>query len=181
MKTLAPLDFLAPPPRPWAGIAGASFAGALALAAALSCWQLGETNRESQAELAQQAARLLPPAPRKLSEADRVRLAHAARVAGELRAPWADLLAAFEEHGRADIGLLKLEPDARAGTVRITGHARNAKALFAYLKELEADPRLERVALTTHQLERDTPGRPLRFAIQAGWRPGSSAASRNTS
>ena len=129
---------------------------------------------------ARQAARLLPPAPRKLSEAERVRLTQAARVAGELRAPWGDLLATFEEHGQGDIGLLKLEPDAKAGVVRITGQARDAKSLFAYLHELEADVRLVRVALTTQQLERETPGQPLRFVIQAGWR-GAPAAPKEVS
>ncbi|TXH53164.1 MAG: hypothetical protein E6Q93_19815 [Burkholderiaceae bacterium] len=59
--------------------------------------------------------------------------------------------------------------------VRITGQARNAKALFAYLHELEGDARLVRVALTTQQLERETPGQPLRFVIQAGWRGAPSA------
>lgn len=91
-------------------------------------------------------------------------------------APGADLLATFEEHGSNDIGLLKLEPDAKAGLVRVTGQARNTAALFAYLRELEADPRLMHVALTTQQSERDTPGQPLRFVIQAGWRTTASAA-----
>ena len=45
-----------------------------------------------------------------------------------------------------------------------------------YLRELEADPRLMHVALTTQQSERDTPGQPLRFVIQAGWRTTASAA-----
>lgn len=175
MKTVAQLDFLAGGPRPWGGIALAALAALLLGAAALSSWRIEQDNRQALARLNEQAARLLPPAPRKLSEGERVRLAQAARVAGELRAPWGDLLATFEEHGQGDIGLLKLEPDAKAGVVRVTSQARNARALFAYLHELEADPRLVRVALTTQQLERETPGQPLRFVIQAGWRGAPSA------
>jgi Tfp pilus assembly protein PilN len=105
-----------------------------------------------------------------------VRYAQVNAVAGELSAPWSDLLAAFEEHGSGDVGLLKLEPDARAGLVRVTGQVRNTRALFGYLRALEADPRLERVVLTNHQVERNTPGMPLRFTLQAGWRRGSAAA-----
>lgn len=168
------LDFLARAPRPWAGVLSAALAAVLLAAAAWGAWQLEQDNRLALAAVNERTARLLPP-PRRLSEAERVRVAQAARVAGELRAPWADLLATFEEHGQSDIGLLKLEPDAKAGVVRVTGQARHAKALFAYLRELEADPRLVQVALTTHQAERETPGQPLRFVIQAGWRAAPSA------
>lgn len=169
MKRVAQLDFLARAPRPWVGVALAVTAGALLIAVALSCWQLEQSNRQDSLLINQRSARLLPPPPRKLSEAERVRLAQAERVAGELRAPWSEVLAAFDEHGQPDIGLLKLEPDAKAGVVRVTGQARNTATLFAYLKGLEADPRLVQVLLTTHQTERDTPGQPLRFTIQAGW------------
>lgn len=170
MKPLARLDFMARAPRPWAGLVLCIAAAGLLAAAAASAWQLERDNRDRLALVNERAARLLPPPPRKLTEAERVRLAQATRVAGELRAPWADLLATFEEHGKSDIGLLKLEPDAKAGIVRVTGQARNTAALFAYLRELEADARLTQVALTTHQSERETPGQPLRFVIQAGWR-----------
>lgn len=180
MKTLPQLDFLAGAPRPWGGIALAGLAAVLLAGVAFSSWRIEQDNRQALARLNEQAARLLPPAPRKLSEAERVRLTQAARVAGELRAPWGDLLATFEEHGQGDIGLLKLEPDAKAGVVRLTGQARDAKSLFAYLHELEADVRLVRVALTTQQLERETPGQPLRFVIQAGWR-GAPAAPKEVS
>lgn len=178
MKTVAQLDFLAGAPRPWPGISLLALAALLLGAAAFSAWRLEQDNRAALARLNEQAARLLPPAPRKLSEAERVRLAQAVRVAGELRAPWGDLLSTFEEHGRGDIGLLKLEPDAKAGVVRVTGQARDAKALFAYLHELEGDARLVRVALTTQQLERETPGQPLRFVIQAGWRAAPAVAEK---
>jgi Tfp pilus assembly protein PilN len=170
VKRVDQLDFLARAPRPWAGVVLGSLVAALLAATAFSTWRLEQDNRQALAAVNERTARLLPPPPRRLTEAERVRLAQAARVAGELRAPWADLLATFEEHGQNDIGLLKLEPDAKAGVVRVTGQARHAKALFAYLRELEADPRLVQVALTTHQAERETPGQPLRFVIQAGWR-----------
>lgn len=175
MKPLPRLDFLASAPRPWTGIVLALLIATLLGIASMSAWRLEQHNRAELGRLNEMAARRLPPPPRKLSEAERVRHAQAARVAAELRAPWAELLATFEEHGHGDVGLLKLEPDAKAGIVRITGQARGTQALFAYLRELEADPRLVQVALTTQQAERDTPGQPLRFVIQAGWRSARSA------
>lgn len=181
MRPVPQLDFLALVPRPWAGFALAAVIALVLGASTFSIWRLDQGNRQALAQINERTARLLPPAPRKLSETERVRLAQVTRVAGELRAPWADLLATFEEHGQSDIGLLKLEPDAKAGVVRVTGQARNTKALFAYLRELEADARLVQVALTTHQAERDTPGQPLRFTIQAGWRAAGGGATKETS
>lgn len=176
MKRVPTLDFLAGAPRPWPGLLLCGAALIALLAAGASSWQAERANREAGAMIAERLARSAPPVPRRLSESERLRLAHSERLAGELRAPWAELLATFEEHGRADVGLLKLEPDARAGLVRITGHARDVKALFTYLLALEADARLADVALANHQADRDVPGQPLRFTILAAWRSGSASA-----
>jgi hypothetical protein len=170
MKRLPRIDFLRPPPRPWAGLLLAGAAVAWLATAGWRGWELDRSNHEQGTLLAQRSVALAPPAPRRPTEAERVRYAQASAVAGELGAPWTDLLAAFEEHGSGDVGLLKLEPDARAGLVRVTGQVRNTRALFAYLRALEADARLDRVVLTNHQIERTTPGMPLRFTLQAGWR-----------
>jgi Tfp pilus assembly protein PilN len=170
MKTVPQMEFLAPPARPWVGVSLCIGLAAVLALLAWSSWQIEDDNQRQAATLARRAAALAPLAPRKPTEAERVHLAQAQTVAGELRAPWSELLAAFEQHGGGDVGLLKLEPDARAGTVRVTGQARHSQALFTYLTALEADPRLDQVILTTHQVDNDTPGKPLRFTIQAGWR-----------
>jgi hypothetical protein len=169
MKRIERLDFLAPPPRPWAGLTLLAVAS-LALAwAVLSWWSLQTSVDQHQASLRQLAARQQQPS-RPLSEAERVQRAQASAVLFELRAPWAQLLSTFEERSRNDIGLLKLEPDAKSGLVRVTGQAKDTRALFDYLKELEADERLISVVLHNHQLEREAPGRPIRFMLQARWR-----------
>lgn len=176
MKPIAQMNFLELRPWPWAGLALALIAAAVLAAAAASSWRVDQSNRTETALLNQRAARLVPPVPRKLTEAERLRVTQVQSVAAELRAPWSDLLASFEEHGGADVALLKLEPDARAGVVRVAGQARNTKALFDYVQALEADPRLTQVLLTAHQAERDMPGQPLRFTVQAGWRKAGNAA-----
>ncbi|TXH53163.1 MAG: hypothetical protein E6Q93_19810 [Burkholderiaceae bacterium] len=86
MKRVRQIDFLAGAPKPWAGLGLTAIAALLVAAVAFSGWQQEQDNRRALARLNEQAARLLPPAPRKLSEAERVRLAQAARLAGELRA-----------------------------------------------------------------------------------------------
>jgi Tfp pilus assembly protein PilN len=169
MKRPPRLDFQGGPPRPWIGLAACTFALLLLAASAWHGWRQQQDNAARAGALAQRQARSQAGAPR-MSPADRQRLAQANRLAAELRAPWGELLSTFETQGGPDIGLLKLEPDARTGVVRVTGHARNASSLFAYLKSLEADARLRQVALVNHELEQDTPGRPLRFVLQAGWR-----------
>jgi uncharacterized iron-regulated membrane protein len=169
MKPLQRLDFLAPAPRPWAGLTLLAL-GAAALAwVAIWTWSLQQAVNQHNASLRQQATRQAAPS-NTLGEAERVRMAQASAVLSELRAPWDQLLSTFEERSRNDIGLLKLEPDAKSGLVRVTGQAKDTKALFAYLKELESDQRLISVALNNHQLERDAPGRPVRFMLQARWR-----------
>lgn len=176
MRAPAELDFLAAAPRPWYGIALAA-GGALALAlTAAACWTVDRSNADARLAGAAQLQRLRPPAPRTLSESDRVRRMLAERVSIELTAPWGDLLATIEEHGNDDIGLLKVEPDARAETVRITGQARDTKSIFAYLHAFEQDPRLSDVMLNSQKSERETPGEPRRFTITASWhRPGMTA------
>ncbi len=172
MKVLPQIDFCARGPRPWAGLTLCGVAAALLAVAATTYWQQQSETQQALARMNERTARQLPALSRKLNEADRQQLARASRIATDLNAPWADLLATFEQHSQADIGLLKLEPDAHAALVRVTGHARNVSAMFDYVKALEADPRLHSVALTQHLLERESPGQPLRFTLQAGWRPG---------
>ncbi len=169
MKRLPPLDFRAGAPRPWVGLSALGFAAVvLALGAGLS-WRQHQVNEEVTARIAQRQA-ALSPAVRRPSAADRLRVSQSDRVTSELRAPWSELLATFEAQGRPEVGLLKLEPDARSGIVRVTGHAKDTAALFSYLKALEADARLRDVALVSHELDKDTPGQPLRFVMQAAWR-----------
>ena len=181
MKTVPQIDFIGPVRRPWLGVLLALAAAAWLAMLGWQGWALEHDNREAAALLARRSVALAPPPPRKLTESERVRFAQANAVASELGAPWSALLGAFEEHGSGDVGLLKLEPDARAGLVRVTGQARNTRALFGYVRALGSDPRLERVVLTNHQLERTTPGMPLRFTLQAGWRHVPAAAGKETS
>ncbi len=178
MKRPPTLDFAGGAPQPWIGLAVCVLAALMLAGGAAVSWQQQQRNGALAAALSQRSAQR-QPAARALSAAERTRVAQGERVMSELRAPWGELLSTFEAQSRPDIGLLKLEPDARTGLVRVTAHAKDTTALFAYVKALEGDDRLRNVSLVNHELERDTPGQPLRFTLQAGWRvPSSSARGR---
>ncbi len=91
------------------------------------------------------------------------------QVAKSLAMPWADLLAALESAPQQSVALLAVEPSTAKKVFRLTAEARDPKAMLAYLDALRNDHRLEGVVLVSHQLQLQTPGRPIRFQLQAGW------------
>jgi hypothetical protein len=175
MKPWPSLQLAGRPARPWAGLVLAALAlpGLLLQLAALRQAQQAQAQARHDLQTTRAAT---TTAARPASEADKRQLAQARQLLAQLQAPWFELMAAFEQHTRDDIGLLRLEPDARAMRVRVVAQARDQAAMLAYLQALEADPRLSDVLLLNHQLEADQPGRPVRFALQAGWRRAAGAA-----
>lgn len=162
----ADLDFVAPPPRPWSGLVLALVALAALGAVLVQAWLLRqETQRAAVRDVRPAAVR----AP--LSDTQRRGLVQVKSLAAQITAPWSDLLAVFEQHTQPAVGLLRLEPDARSGRVKLTAEAKDVTAMMVYVTALEADARLVEVVLANHQLERDVPGKPVRFTVQAGWRP----------
>jgi hypothetical protein len=107
-------------------------------------------------------------------------------VVADLAAPWEDLLRVFETRAGQQVAVLRLEPDARSGLVRLAGEARTLSAVLAYAGALDADPRLSQVLLTHHQRRAEpvaaavetasAPPRPagaamIEFTLTAAWRP----------
>lgn len=169
MKAPARIDFVpgtAPPQLGWLLLAAAVPALAAGTYPAL-------TLRASTHELAarSQPARAARPIAAQLTDAQRRSLRQVHALSAQITAPWSDLLAVFEQHIQPDVGLLRLEPDARSGRVRLSAEARDTKAMMGYVTALESDVRLVDVVLTHHQFERELAGQPVRFTLQAGWRP----------
>jgi Tfp pilus assembly protein PilN len=139
-------------------------------------WPLAQDNQARSAALSQAArqaadAAVVPePTP-----VDRRREAQARRLLVQLDAPWNDLFSLLERHASPQVGLLRLDPDAATGQVRLTALAKDLGAMAAWLRALEQDPRLSEVQLLQHQIEDLTPGRPVRFSLSAHWRAGTSA------
>jgi Tfp pilus assembly protein PilN len=111
------------------------------------------------------------PSTAKPDPAYLARVKSAQQVAKSLTAPWAGLLDAIESAPQQSVALLAVEPSSAKQSFRLTAEARDAKAMLAYLEALQSDRRLVNVALVSHQVQVQAPGRPIRFLLQAGWGP----------
>jgi hypothetical protein len=92
----------------------------------------------------------------------------AAGVARELQVPWAQMLASLEAVPSRDVALLGVEPSTARHNMRITAEARTVDAMLDFLEAMRSDSFPE-VLLTSHQVQAQTPGTPIRFVLQARW------------
>jgi Tfp pilus assembly protein PilN len=91
------------------------------------------------------------------------------QVSKSLTAPWVDLLDAIESAPQQSVALLAAEPSTGKQSFRLTAEARDLEAMLGYVAALQRDRRLVSVVLVSHQVQVQTPGRPIRFQVQAGW------------
>jgi Tfp pilus assembly protein PilN len=89
----------------------------------------------------------------------------------QLNLPWRGLHDAIQAATPAGIALLALEPDARKRSVRITAEAKNSDDMFAYVGQLQRIDWFDSVLLARHEINEQDPNRPIRFQIDARWRP----------
>lgn len=113
---------------------------------------------------------------RTATAADAAALRAVTLVSRDLSAPWSELMRSMEASQSVDISLVRIEPVAAAGSLRITGDARHADAMIDYLEQLRAQG-LAEVVLTSHQVQLQQPGKPIRFQAQARWSDLATAAS----
>jgi predicted ArsR family transcriptional regulator len=91
------------------------------------------------------------------------------QVSRNLTAPWVDLLDAIESAPQQSVALLAAEPSIAKQSFRLTAEARDLDSMLGYVSALQKDRRLVSVVLVSHQVQVQTPGRPVRFQVQAGW------------
>lgn len=160
------LDFVAAPRTAWFG-RGLLLAGVVALLSACVltglAWQRRAAERDALAQVALVTA---PPTVRAAVDPSQLRAAQ--RLSRELQMPWGDLLAAIEAMPVRDVAVLAIEPAAARQSVRITADARHPDAMFDYLAALKRQA-LTEVVLTSHQIQSQIPGSPIRFQVQAQW------------
>lgn len=106
-------------------------------------------------------------APSKVAEAEE-KIARAA--VRQLALPWARLIRALEGASTPDVAILQLQPEAQQQVLRISAEARDAAAMFRYLRALAAAKGLSEIHLVSHEVAQDDPQRPVRFAAQASFR-----------
>jgi hypothetical protein len=164
------LDYLVPPRRPrWAG--AALLVLSLVCAAVLLERYAGLQQQVSALEAERRFVAAPEAAPRAIS---RERLdeeaRHAEAVVRELTLPWPLVMGAIEQAAMRDVALLELEPDAGRRLLKLSAEARSRSAMFRYLRRLSVSKSLGEVHLVRHEVRRDDPQRPVRFAVEADLR-----------
>lgn len=162
------------PRQGWA-LLFAVLAAAMALLAASSALrrEQGEVallRAQAQARAATQAqAQAAPVAVRSPVPEAQANAVNAAVL--QLNLPWRALHDAVQAGTPANIALLALEPDARKSTVRITAEAKSSEDMIAYVEQLQKDEWFSAVVLARHEINEQDPNRPIRFQLDARWRP----------
>ena len=163
MNRLA-LDFVHRARSPWPARLLLAVALAVALDVALSYKSLGSAIALSEARLARAQPRSAPA--RKVSPEE---LAAVRETVERLAMPWDRLFAALESAASEQVALLGIQPDPKAGTVVISGDSKDYLAALSYVLNLSHAQALDRVQLVRHELKKDDPQAPVRFAVSAAW------------
>jgi hypothetical protein len=163
MKKLE-IDFVRRTRTPW--VARALLALALAMTAdtALSFFHARASLARNQAQLARAEPR--GAAPRKLAPEE---LAAVRATVERLATPWDRLFGALEAASNDQVALLGIEPDAKAGTVLITGDSKSYLAALSYVLNLSRVEGLSGVQLVRHEAKANDPRGAVSFAVSAAW------------
>ncbi len=140
------------------------------VAALLAGQALTENARQSRYLAARETNRqtLAAAAPEHPDPAQLAREQFMRKTSRSLTTPWAELLATLEQ-APANVALLSVEPSVAKHSLALTAEAATQQDMFNYLRALQRDNRLARALLTSHQIQVQAPGAPLRFQIQASW------------
>jgi hypothetical protein len=173
------LDLVLAPQRPWgrACLAAGGFAltGALALQSYLST---EDTNLQEQEQALSAQVHVRPMRPAIDSGVDEAQRKRYQAAATELAIPWEAMFRALEttraeaqSKGRTDpVSMHAIEPDARAGTVLLSGEVRRLEDAASYLRRLGDKPPLTDVFMVSHRESSSQPEGAVRFVIEARWR-----------
>ena len=164
MQRLA-LDFVAQPRSRWAARGLLFIALAVVGDMTFTFVDVSRANSSLEKRIAQLGPRALQAA-RPVSSDE---LAAARDTAQRLALPWTQLFAALESAANDQVALLAIEPDARAGTVTISGDSKDYLAALTYVLNLSRADSLARVQLVRHELKQNDPQRPVAFTVSASW------------
>jgi Tfp pilus assembly protein PilN len=150
---------------------GSPWAGRLALALALAvCLDVGLTYRQVDRSLGETQARLAKRAPAsRAPKATAQEVAAARETVQRLSLPWDELFMALESAANERVALAAIEPDVRAGTVKISGDGKDYLAALTYVANLSRTEGLEGVQLVQHERKANDPNGPVSFAVSAAW------------
>lgn len=149
---------------PWAGPVLFGIAAIFATDVAVSYSRTVDAMKKNEATL----ARLDPKQYRPARKASAEEVAAASETVERLSTPWSKLFSALEGAASDQVALLSIEPDAKAGTVTITGDSKDYLAALSYVLNLSQAKSLSRVQLVRHEVR---PGdKTVGFSVQAAWK-----------
>ena len=96
-------------------------------------------------------------------------VAAARETVNRLGLPWTKLFAALEGAANERVALLAIEPDAKSGTVKISGDSKDYLSALTYVLNLSRADTLSHVQLVRHEVKQNDPQRPVSFSISAAW------------
>ena len=155
------------------GRPGAAWAGPLLLALAIAfVVDVGLSYSKLKSSIRDKEARVARAAPGSRQAAAKVtpeEIALARETVQRLSLPWDGLFSALESAASDQVALLAIEPDPRAGTVKITGDSKDYLAALTYVLNLSQSDALSNVQLVRHEVKRNDPQHPVAFSISAAW------------
>jgi hypothetical protein len=160
------LDFVAAPRSARIGRAVLAL-GLATVAASAAALALGWSEREAEARRVA-AASVATAAHAARPPADPALVRAATELTRDLRMPWGRWLADLEAVPSPDIAVLVVEAVPAQNVVRLTADARHAEAMFDYVAQLRRRTRGD-VVLSSHQVQPQVAGTPIRFQVQVRW------------
>lgn len=149
---------------PWAGRVLLAVAVAFALDVGISYHTARRSLESHEASLAAAQPRSRPQ--RKVSPEE---VALVRDTVQRLGTPWERLFGALESAADDKVALLGIEPDAKSGTVLITGDSRDYLAVLTYVLNLSQAEALRNVHLVRHEAKPNDPNGAVRFTVSAAW------------
>jgi hypothetical protein len=149
---------------PWPGRALLAIAALVVADAGFSYHAAREAVRENESRVARRA-----PAGAPAAKVTPQELAVARETVQRLAMPWDQLFKALESVASDNVALASIEPDARKGTVTISGDGKDYLAALSYVSNLSHADGLARVQLVRHEQKADQPNGPVSFSVSATW------------
>jgi Tfp pilus assembly protein PilN len=91
------------------------------------------------------------------------------QIINKLNLPWSDLFQSLGESHSDEVALLGIEPNIKKGIVKLSGEARNFKAMFDFMRDLNTKSGMAKVYLIEHKVNEQDPDRPIHFTLEASW------------
>jgi hypothetical protein len=110
-----------------------------------------------------------PVADTRQDEIQRSRLKAARSVVDRLRTPWPALFLALENSTKAEVAILRIEPDAGHQEVRIAANASKMSAAVAYATNLRNTGAFAQVYVTNQRESATDPLHPVQVVIVGQW------------